>query len=346
MKPKITRPVILIAAFIVLDFFNNSFARPFRPGQYPNGAALGCAACHINPAGGGPRTPFGEDVYIIIGGSPNAVPFWGPALAAKDSDGDTYCNGQEVGDPDGDGTPISGAMVTNPGVATSKPNNSRPFITSTAITQAIMGLTYQYQITASDIDLCQKLTFSLISAPSWLTLSTNGLLSGTPPTGNPTNYTINIQVSDNGSPSQTTNHVFVLSLLASFDGWRNLNFNLPGENAVSGPFDDPDGDGIVNLLEYAFKTPPKISNSFQSLKPTFSSDRKMELSIELRDDDPKLNCVLELSTNVIFNRIDSITATISDPVLNDGFKTWRFIDILPATNTQTRFGRLKFFISP
>lgn len=89
----------------------------------PNGSRFNCANCHINPNGGGPRNPFGLDVEAIVGG-PSAIPFWSSILAALDSDGDGFTNGQELGDPDGDGTPIPGATVTNPGNATSKPNRA------------------------------------------------------------------------------------------------------------------------------------------------------------------------------------------------------------------------------
>ena len=96
--------------------------------------------CHINSAGGGTRTPFGNRVFAIIGGSSAAVPFWSPARAAEDSDGDSGCNGQEVGDPDGDGVATSAATVTNPGVSTSRPANTRPAFASTPVLQAAVGL--------------------------------------------------------------------------------------------------------------------------------------------------------------------------------------------------------------
>jgi hypothetical protein len=91
-----------------------------RVGMIPNGQVFGCANCHINPGGGGPRNPFGLSVSAITQGNSSVV-FWSAALAAQDSDGDGFTNGEELGDPDGDGTPIPGAQVTNPGNPASFP---------------------------------------------------------------------------------------------------------------------------------------------------------------------------------------------------------------------------------
>lgn len=100
-------------------------ARSFRVNMMPNGNVNDCSNCHVGPFGGGRRTPFGEAVRSIVGGGTNR-PFWDAALAALDSDGDGFTNGEELGDPDGDGVPTPGAQVTNPGVASDFPEIVEP----------------------------------------------------------------------------------------------------------------------------------------------------------------------------------------------------------------------------
>lgn len=61
----------------------------------PNGSAQGCVTCHVDPAGGGARNVFGEDVRARL---LNGAPSW-PALEGLDSDADGFTNGEEMGDP-------------------------------------------------------------------------------------------------------------------------------------------------------------------------------------------------------------------------------------------------------
>lgn len=97
----------------------------------PNGNVFSCRTCHNSVFGGDARNPFGLAVQAITGSS--GVAFWSPTLAAMDSDGDGFTNGEELGDPDGDGTPMDGHEVTNPGDAQSKPAdvNQPPSVTLT-----------------------------------------------------------------------------------------------------------------------------------------------------------------------------------------------------------------------
>ncbi len=104
---------------------NDSSARPFRPGQMPNGNVFNCATCHISEFGGGPRNPFGQDVFPRVNPGQPTV-FWGPELAMIDSDGDGFTNGEELLDPEGtwqqgDPQPGDPSLVTHPGDPDSKP---------------------------------------------------------------------------------------------------------------------------------------------------------------------------------------------------------------------------------
>lgn len=97
-------------------------ARSFRVSEIPNGSEFGCANCHLNPAGGGPRNAFGTEIetnFLTVPGSSGHV-VWGPELAALDSDNDGVSNGEELQDPNGEwviGQPAPGNpdLVTNPG---------------------------------------------------------------------------------------------------------------------------------------------------------------------------------------------------------------------------------------
>jgi hypothetical protein len=107
-------------ALVVILGFSEADARQFRPGLLPN-APASCNTCHTR-GGGTPRNPFGLAVQeLVIPGGREA--FWGPALAALDSDGDGFTNGQELGDPDGDGVPDPRAKATHPGTLSSFPQS-------------------------------------------------------------------------------------------------------------------------------------------------------------------------------------------------------------------------------
>jgi hypothetical protein len=95
-------------------------ARGFRGNMMPNTAAVGasCNTCHTS-GGGTPRNGFGLAIEALVTPGGTEV-FWGPALAALDSDGDGVPNGVELGDPTGSWTegsdqPGDAALVTHPG---------------------------------------------------------------------------------------------------------------------------------------------------------------------------------------------------------------------------------------
>jgi hypothetical protein len=121
MPKTATLGALAAAALLISAGHSPVEARGSRPDQIPNGRQIGCAGCHLNPGGGGPRNAFGlmiQDGFLTEQSFVGAV-VWGPELAALDADGDGATNGQELGDPDGvwrtgDANPGDPALATSP----------------------------------------------------------------------------------------------------------------------------------------------------------------------------------------------------------------------------------------
>ena len=95
---------------LFLSLPNVAEARSNRVGQVPHGAAFGCDICHTSAGG---LTDFGFDSFTY---TTNGNVSWAD-LAMKDSDGDGYSNGLELGDPNGSwrtGNAQPGGNYTDP----------------------------------------------------------------------------------------------------------------------------------------------------------------------------------------------------------------------------------------
>lgn len=103
----------------VLTVSTVASARSHRVDDIPNGGKLDCLNCHQTQSGEH-FTDFGSDVRANLMGDGNIRDMqanWA-ALYAKDSDGDSYTNGEELGDPDGlwaIGQPDPAGPTFNPG---------------------------------------------------------------------------------------------------------------------------------------------------------------------------------------------------------------------------------------
>lgn len=111
---------LLLVGWGLLSFWDLGRAHSFRVTMIPNGNVNQCSNCHLRASGGGPRNLFGQEVDSLVGPG-SRTSFWSETLANLDSDGDGFTNGEELGDPDGDGTAIRNVPVTNPGDPNSRP---------------------------------------------------------------------------------------------------------------------------------------------------------------------------------------------------------------------------------
>ena len=83
----------LFSFLLLLGWAADSDARPFRIAKLPGGGPnFGCAACHVNPGGGGEKNAFGLDYEAI---ALAAGDVYTDELGQKDSDGDGFSNDEE-----------------------------------------------------------------------------------------------------------------------------------------------------------------------------------------------------------------------------------------------------------
>lgn len=125
MKIKVT----VIAGLALLSIQLGALAHPSYVSKIPNGSTLSCANCHVGGDASAGLTAFGDTFALTH--------TWSAAMAATDSDGDGFSNGQELGDPKGIWTPgaalpIPGANVGNPGDGSDTPTLVPPPINITS----------------------------------------------------------------------------------------------------------------------------------------------------------------------------------------------------------------------
>lgn len=121
----IIKVLMLMGGLAILGTPLSSEAKSSWSNRLPFGMELSCAACHSGIPS--PRNSFGND----YNGN------WNSTLAAQDSDGDGFTNGEELGDPSGtwnQGDPNPAGGFSNPGDA-----NSKPLVVAPAITQHPAG---------------------------------------------------------------------------------------------------------------------------------------------------------------------------------------------------------------
>jgi hypothetical protein len=150
-------------------------------------------------------------------------------------------------------------------IGTSPIPNVAPYFLSDPIAKAgvTAGSPMSGSLTADAADWeGDPLTYSKTSGPAWLTVASNGSVSGTPPTSAQGTNNFVVSVAD-GSGGTDTATLQINVVAAPFELWKQENFT-PAQLAqpgVAGELDDPDRDGTPNLLEYALGMNQNVASS-------------------------------------------------------------------------------------
>lgn len=104
--------------------------------------------------------------------------------------------------------------------------NDAPIITSTPVTTAIVGQLYEYQVTLQDEG---SVTFTLVTAPEGMTISSSGLITWTPEEQGKEQVTLRVTDEQNLS----TFHTWTITVQGARNEFKIMSVHLP-EEALSG----------------------------------------------------------------------------------------------------------------
>ncbi len=173
-------------------------------------------------------------------------------------------------------------------------------------------------------------SFSLVTGPANLTGS-ELTLTGT--------GTVTVRASQAGDDTYEAatpvDHSFAAT--ADFDSWKLGHFTPPelADANVSGPNADPDGDGYVNLVEYALGLEPRTSNT--AGLPEVTADATHWIYTYTRPEDrTDVTCSVEVSTDLGGWGAPTVDAVLVSA--SGGVETWQAKEPLTSANA---FFRLK-----
>ncbi len=145
------------------------------------------------------------------------------------------------------------------------PLNSAPIFTVSPIDggNAPVGDAFSLSIAdlATDANSGDSLSYTKISGPDWLQVSSGGELTGTPPLTSIGLNSFEVRVTDPESLGDTANLVIDVTG-TPWQTWQSARFAADADTGgTAGDLDDPDHDGFVNLLEYVLALDPTLADS-------------------------------------------------------------------------------------
>ncbi len=178
---------------------------------------------------------------------------------------------------------------------TVNPVNDAPKITSTPDTIAIQDQLYQYQVQAEDPDSNETLTYSLLTAPAFLSINAQtGLISGTPTNEDVGMHPVSVQVKDSHNATDQ----------------QDYNLTVKNQNDPPVVSDIPDqtideGQSFTQIVLDDYVSDP--DNADSEISWSYSGNTDLIVSIDE-------NHVATISTpDSNWNGAETITFTATDP---------------------------------
>ena len=233
-----------------------------------------------------------------------------------------------------------------------KYHTNRPpdFTVSPYIAAATSGVAFSGQLAATDPDGGDSATFNKFAGPAWLTVAANGVLGGTPGSGDTGVNSFTARVIDTaglagyatleiavapGAPDSNGNGML--------DAWESVMFGNadPGNNL---PGKDADSDGLSNLLEYALNTHPLTPGPSPVVSDLVwvMSAKYLRLSVPKNPDATNLTYIIEVSDQLAADSWSSLDTTVEE----DTASRLTVRDNVSVSTAPRRFIRLRVRSNP
>ncbi len=151
--------------------------------------------------------------------------------------------------------------------------------------------------------------------------------------------TLLIQTTDTNQPLVALPISLAITPLAT---WRQTHFGTAQNSGSAANTADPDGDGLINILEYAFDTDPNVPNA----NPISFTQSGNYLTVTFKRTHPAptdISYAAEVCTDLVADIWNSGPGYTSQTVTNngDGTETVTVTDLAPISSTPLHFLRIR-----
>jgi hypothetical protein len=137
----------------------------------------------------------------------------------------------------------------------------------------------------------------------------------------------------------------------TYSTWRNLfwDSSVSTNDAVAGPYADPDSDGLNNLMEYLYGLNPAQRDPAPQLVPaveTINAAPHLTVSIQLSAGASDVTAVPQFSSDLVtWSNDASVLQLLQSVPGDDGRVTCKYYDTAVLSTNAHRFVRFQFNVN-